>query len=87
MKSFKFTGFGNYSSHGWDNGLSTNLKEEIDSISEVSGVIETLFNEYGGSRNVEGLVFANSKEEAEQLLREYESTFEVIEYQEMEFIS
>jgi len=91
MKAFKFTGFGNYSfCHGWDNGLSCNLKEEVDFSLAIEGlgsvfcgeVVETLINEYGGSRNAEGFVFASSRELAEKALKDYENSFEVIEYQQ-----
>lgn len=91
MKAFEFSGFGNYSeTHNWDNGLSCVLQEEMDYsvASEEIWWEEIITNEiyvlnenvYGGSRNLSGIVFAFSKEEAEQLLRNFEDLFPVVEY-------
>ena len=90
MKAFEFRGFGNYSeSHNWDNGLSTSLGKEVDFTIACDGmgevvypeVYEEVYNENGGSRNVRGYVFAFSEEEAKELLKDYESTFSVKEYE------
>ena len=96
LHCFEFTGFGNYSNcHNWDNGLESvtlngnpvkfsvlkeNTELELPKNPE-TGVYYTI-NEYGGSRNVYGVVIATSKREALQMLEEFKNSFGVVEYTE-----
>ena len=90
-----FGGHGNYSTDfGWDNGLSCTLGEEMNyeqvcegweddhHTSEIPGVEIFHSDTYGGSRNVYGFVVAPSEEQALQLLKLYEETYEVTPYEE-----
>lgn len=40
-----------------------------------------ILNDYGGSRNVEGVVVAASKKEAVAMLDEFKNSFKVVEYE------
>lgn len=85
LKTYSFSGFGNYSHRfGWDNGLSCTLGKEImlEVPSEVEGIIDYTINEYGGSRNVEGVISAISPEDARKKLDELEDSFDVVEYEQ-----
>lgn len=39
-------------------------------------------NEHGGSRNVYGFVIASTKEQASEMLAEFDNSFDVVEYEE-----
>ena len=94
LKVYSFSGFGNFSTDfGWDNGLSCSLGESITvkraleaqerynlPTSPAKGVFYTI-NEYGGSRNVDGFVIANSRRDARKMLAEFEEKFIVVEYE------
>jgi|WetSurMetagenome_2_1015567.scaffolds.fasta_scaffold87921_3 hypothetical protein len=93
-KIFRFTGFGNYSeSFGWDNGMYSQLGEEVsietlnDTCLEgrsvdpdVSGVYQVWFNDHAGSRNAAGFVVAEDMIEASGLLSEEDASWRVMPF-------
>lgn len=71
MKTYKISGFGNYSySFGWDEGIRLSTPVETEEVFEPSNrfmgeyVNEVFANEHGGSRNIDLLVRAFDAEDA-----------------------
>ncbi len=86
MRAYNFNAIGNYSdvSH-WDNGLQGDVLEEIPATtSDKSGVEVTFHCEYGGTRNVRGIVVAPNRRAAKKLLADYCKKFAVIKYVEQD---
>ena len=62
----------------WDmyKDYSVAVQEPVPFPSEArKGVHVAFYNEYGGSRDIRGYIVADSKEEAEKLLEEWEKEF------------
>lgn len=85
VKAYFFTGHGNYSvTHNWDKGISCHIIKRI-SLKKAYSLIHpnwlpckaaiTDTNSYGGSHNVEGVVFASSLSRAGALLPEIQKAF------------
>ena len=100
LHCFEFSGHGNYSdTHNWDMGMSSNISKNPISNAKCiedyweygvtspleKGVYSSSVNEYGGSRNVHGVVVAATKSEAIQMLQEFDSNWEVAEYEQPEW--
>lgn len=83
MLYWEFRGSGNYSeTFGWDDGLSSSIVSKAKPGYTKKQTIEILFeNEYGGSRNLSGRVYAPSRREAISMLEELDDSFPVKEYE------
>ena len=92
-KYYEFNALGNYSeSFGWDNGISANISKEISEAEAVeqnfslahapNDVYVLFYNEHNGTRNISGIIVADSHKEAKSLLKKYEDLFPIIEYEE-----
>lgn len=76
----------------WEDAYETDNYHDEENISSLSGnilpdpassgVYVYFHDENGGSRNVDGWVVAESKEEAEELLKNYSEKFPVVEYEQ-----
>jgi hypothetical protein len=90
LRYFKFKGFGNYSEDfDWDTGLVSDIEDEIsfEEAMDVTGDVKPVIgvydevDAYGGSRNAYGVVVARSMQQAIKLLRDYDDTYKVVEYE------
>jgi hypothetical protein len=82
MLKYYFTGFGNYSSDfGWDSGMSSSIEGKATPAYKSQEGVDAEVNSYAGSRNAYGTVCAPSKKRAQQLLNEFDESFETIEFE------